>query len=353
MRVLHLINSTTSGGAEILLLKSIEKFNELYPDDVHGVATLFEKGNLISRLPEGTEHFHIGITWMNFPLKIFSLNRYLKQNRIEILHSHLFESTIASRLALPRGVKLVSTYHSDMHNPASIEYSRKRLLADRITFRKKYFTVFVSSPVMRKIVKAVAMKKYEVVPNFPSSEFKPVYIFNSRRELKIVSVGGLKEIKNYPLAVAALSTLKEHDISLDIYGDGKERDALQKLISDSGVRIRLMGDAQISSSLLAEYDLFLMTSKSEGMPISLLEAIASGLPSLLNDIDMLRETAIDAALFFSNNSSGSLKEKLTEIYTNKNILRTLSDNAKKVSENYSVEKYVRKLHGIYELLLKS
>jgi glycosyltransferase involved in cell wall biosynthesis len=354
MRILHVINSLQVGGAEILLYNSIEKFSELFPSANHHVITLFDEGYYFSKVEKKYPSKNLYVTrWSVIP-RIFQLRKYIRQNKIDIVHSHLYEATILCRLAMKsiKQARLISTYHSDMHNPYSIEFSHKRLLLDKFTYNDKYYLLFVSEAIKRDNQEQVgARKNFEVLYNFASDKFIYSYKFNPEKQLKIIAVGNLSFQKNQLLAIRAFSLMKNYNITLDIYGEGSLRQELQNQINLSDAKVQLKGTREITSSLLAQYDLFLMTSKHEGMPISLLEALASGLPSVLNDLEMLRETAQNAAIYFKKDSAEDLKDRLLEIYKNKEILNKLSENAYRVSSDYSSEKYVKRLLEIYQTLL--
>jgi glycosyltransferase involved in cell wall biosynthesis len=76
-----------------------------------------------------------------------------------------------------------------------------------------------------------------------------------------------------------------------IAGDGPERAMLEALIQDLGLRdaVELVGELDDIPSLLAESDCFVLSSTSEGMPISILEAMAAGLPVVASDVGGVHE----------------------------------------------------------------
>jgi len=79
-----------------------------------------------------------------------------------------------------------------------------------------------------------------------------------------------------------------------LVGDGPSRLRLERLVSEEGLRARItftgMVPRQRVYRLLKSSDVFIMTSQSEGLSISLIEALACGLPALLTDIPSFRET---------------------------------------------------------------
>jgi len=126
-----------------------------------------------------------------------------------------------------------------------------------------------------------------VVPNSVPDEFFE-FPENSRQDIKrFVSVGRLNAQKNYPMLIDAF--VKAHtfhpEISLDIYGDGEEQNALNDRIRKAAAEsfICLKGKTDNISETLGLYDGFLFTSNYEGMPNALMEAMAVGLPCISTD----------------------------------------------------------------------
>lgn len=100
----------------------------------------------------------------------------------------------------------------------------------------------------------------------------------------IVAAGRLEPQKNFTLAIEAMAHLSRWtDARLVILGDGSERARLTRLIDRLGLheRVRLVGHVQDISPWLARASCFLMTSRYEGYPASLVEALASGLPAVV------------------------------------------------------------------------
>jgi glycosyltransferase involved in cell wall biosynthesis len=131
---------------------------------------------------------------------------------------------------------------------------------------------------------------------------------------------------------------------VDIYGEGDLRNELQQQIDENKVNVHLKGRYDISSKLYNDYDLFIMTSKIEGMPVALIEALTSGMPSLLPDhLPVMKELAEDSAWYF--NSIEELAQLLENI--NKKELVFSSLRAKALSEKYSLRSYVNSLRNLY------
>lgn len=352
MKVLHIIDSFVVGGAETLLRNSIEVYQQRYPQVSHEVVAVFEGGPLGEEFEKLAVCHYLNASLKTLPLKLLKLHSLIRQLGVNLVHSHLYLSTLVTRMALPASVPLVSTYHTGFHDPSSIEFSKKRLWADRLTYRSQYYTIYVSEAVKAAIAPALKIdSRHAVLPNFVHQRFRPLYTFKEGNGLRLVSVGNYREQKNHSLAIEALALLPAHaGVSLDIYGSGTLENQLLEQIRQRGVAVNLKGKTSITSELLSQYDAFLMTSKHEGMPLALLEAMVSGLPSFLNDLPELRETAGSAALFFQRNSAEALAQVLLQLCENKAALKPLAQAARTEAKKFVASTYVDALQNIYQSL---
>jgi len=347
MKILYLINSLILGGAEKLLTDTVVYVNEQKKDVEQYIFTLYDK-EIMHTIPDNIKVECLYINKFNAMRKIMYMRSFIKKNKISIVHAHLFEAQLLSRFLKTKDVKIINSYHTGFHNKNSIEFSQLRLIADKITATKLDYVFFVSNKVQQDILSQINFRcRFSILPNFCNPTFYYNYRFKADDNLKIVMVGNLRQQKNYHLLLAALAKINRN-ISVDIYGEGDTRNELSKIIEHNRLNVRLKGKQKITSDLLSKYDLFLMTSKHEGMPVSLIEAITTGLPSLLNDLDELHETANDSAIYFSKHFVEDLVQKLEYIASNKTVLKELSLNTKKTAKKYSIEKYMNQLFNIYK-----
>ncbi len=349
LRVAHIIDSMAAGGAERLVLETVRFLNNQGQTENTIIFTM-AGGPLREELEAAGIHYRL-LTKTSVPGKIMELRAIAKELKVDVVHAHLLKSMLLTRLALPRKIKQVNTYHTPFHHKDSIEFSWKQLWMDRITYSSRISVLYVSNAVKSGIAPAIPItRNHKVLPNFVVG-FEERYHFKPESSLRMVMVGNLREQKNYPLALEAMRNLGDPKVSLDIFGYGELNEELQHVITENQLNVRLMGKQTITSALLAGYDLFLMTSKHEGMPLALIEAIMTGVPALLNDIPELRETARDAAMYFERDRVDGLVGKVEEILANKGMLKVLSRNTQSLAYAYTVQHHMKELEKTYEFRL--
>lgn len=105
-------------------------------------------------------------------------------------------------------------------------------------------------------------------------------------EIVMISMGDLIKRKNYKTAIEAVAKTNNSKIKYLICGEGPEKDNLIKLTNELGIReqIEFLGFREDIKELLSASDIFLFTTLQEGLPRSLMEAMASGLPCIASKI---------------------------------------------------------------------
>ena len=350
--ILYLIDSLTLGGAETMVTNTLNYLSLKYPDSKISLFTTLEAdGILFKKLSKNVNYLHVNCRGLNFLGGILSIKKYVRENKVTHVHTHLYHSIFVGRLVTNSMTALIETYHNLEYDPSSVFYSKWRVELDKITFKKKTTSIYVSEDVKKSIEKSRPKTHINLVlNNFGGVDFMYNYKLNSASSLKLIAVGTLNEDKNFLFALESFSHLKQADISLDIYGEGFLREELTAYIESNNINVRLMGSVSITMEIFENYDAFLMTSLNEGMPISLLEALNFGLPCILpNHLTVMKQVAGKAGLYFSINDVESLKNLLLNLLKDKLLLQAMSLESRTQRALFSIDAHVSKLADIYKL----
>jgi glycosyltransferase involved in cell wall biosynthesis len=144
-----------------------------------------------------------------------------------------------------------------------------------------------------------------VLHGVDTASFQPAKAIGARDPLGILpeafvigSVGRLEPQKSHDVLVRAfgdfLSQQSELDPHLVLAGDGPERDALERLVRELRLesRVHFLGHVEANWALYRSFDVFALASAWEGLPFSLLEAMASGLPVVATDVGGVRDAIV-------------------------------------------------------------
>lgn len=296
LRIAHVIQNLNYGGMERVIHSLARRLPRL-GFEIH-ILVLEYFGHFANGL-EGAATLH-----QVPPMSALSLIRpteltaVLRSIAPDIVHTHSglwLKGVRAARMA-----RVPHTVHTDHGRPDPVPLSEQ--LIDRWASHSTDVVVAVSEPlagVLRRSVVSdpskvrVITNGVDLEPGHPDSDRTAL-----RRELGIPdaavvigTIGRLEPIKNYGLAIRSFAQMPLPAQGapapwLLLAGDGSERAELESLATSLGVsdRVRFLGWRNDTALLYAAFDLFTLTSRSEGTSISLLEAMSSGLCPLVTDV---------------------------------------------------------------------
>lgn len=281
---------------------------------------------------------------------IRQLRRLIKAHDVKLVHSHLLFSTLIARLACPKPVQLISSYHSLLHDKTSPQYSRQLLLLDRFTYRKRFHTLFVSETVKNCIAPQVGIKdNFTVLPNYIEDIFfeekaQPNF---SRRPLRCLVIGSFRPERNHQLLIDLLRLWADAPIQINMYGKGP-LEAELKAQADGLPQLRFCGFEANIAPVMASCDMLLAPSRHEGFGLAVGEAMAAGLPVLAADISAFREVCGDAAMYFNPLQAESLKERLKAVLAGEVDRAFYAQKGRKAAERFQKESYLNALDAWYD-----
>ena len=189
------------------------------------------------------------------------------------------------------------------------------------------------------------LKKAVVLPN----PLNPVFLEEEdyqEREKKIVLVGRLDSNKNQKLAIQAFQEIcdKFPEYKMEIWGDGEDYDVLKQYVKEAGLeeRVLLPGATDHVKEKIKSASLYLLPSNTEGMPNSLMEAMALGLPVISTDCPCggpaeLIQDGING-LLVPVKDVVSMAHAMERVLQDKEFQNKLGQNAMKIRENLHPDK---------------
>ena len=136
------------------------------------------------------------------------------------------------------------------------------------------------------------------------------------------------------------------------FGDGPLREELQKQVEDLGIsdKVYLAGEVSDVRSYLLKADIFASSSLYEGLPLSMLEAMAAGLPIVANNVGGIPDIIKDGynGYLIPLGEKEKYIEALDEIISNEEHRKVLADNARALSAEYDESKTVEGYEQLYQ-----
>jgi len=368
--IVHIIDNLARGGAETMLVTVTKNL----PDYNNIIVTLYPQNEFASDLRcDQLLCLNLSSPLM-IPFAAIKLRSVIRQHKVEMVHSHLFWSTVVARLGVPKNIPLITTIHTFVKT--SVEYKPLRMrVIEKLTYLyRKSVIIAVAQGALDEYFDFIKVKPYKAYILYT---FVDTAIFNNDfahepkqagDTFKIVTVGNLKVQKNHqflltafkllaaePWPVSSPTTLKtlNTSIHLDIYGKGPLDVSLQKMIDKYQLNVTLKGQVTDIQKIIGQYDLYVMSSLYEGFALSVLEAMALGMPMLLSDIASFREQCEDAAAYFTLADPADFIAQLLALKSNPIRLAELGQEAKRRATSfYTLTQHIVQLKTIYLNTLK-
>ncbi|GLY19496.1 hypothetical protein Kisp01_65100 [Kineosporia sp. NBRC 101677] len=219
-----------------------------------------------------------------------------------------------------------------------------------------HLPVLEAIPQLSALVTLTERQREDIVRRFDTAD--NVYVIpnpvtepsvgdeKARQAQRFVMIGRLERQKQIEDAVRAFATVvaEEPGATLDIYGEGSLREELQNQLRTSGLEhaVRLRGYDAAAKEQLHTATALLLTSRFEGYPLVVLEALARGCPVIAYDIAYgPREQMRSAGFLVRPGDTGELADQMLRLVRDPDLLARLSTAARAEAGTHSVQQYLR------------
>ena len=276
----------------------------------------------------------------------------LKRVRPDILCTYNFgalEAAIANRL----GPGLPHVHFEDGFGPdeSPSRQRRRRVILRRLLLRNSF--VVVPSRTLETVATGTwRLRRVRRISNgVDIAKFAQADRPARDGALVIGSVGALRREKNYGRLISAFADISGQTTArLVIHGDGPERAALQSIARDRRIAVDFPGATATPESAYASFDIFALSSDTEQMPLSLIEAMAAGLPVVATDVGDVKETLApeNARLVAPLGDDGAYSAMLARLAGDSDLRRRLgAANAEKARASLGLEAMAAAHRALY------
>ena len=270
---------------------------------------------------------------------VFKLRKAIRASNTQVIISFLTKQNIYTILAcLGLGRKVIISERNDTTRQ---QFKRSWLLLRKWLYNYADVVTANSRVAITGMQQYVNKNKLKILPNPVEIPLQP-----ARPQLSqtVLNVGRLTKTKNHAFLIEAFSQLKKNgsDWRLLIAGNGEEQANLEILIKSKGMEkcIELAGQVENITSCYQDASIFVITSKHEGTPNVLLEAMASGLPSIIADnlpgAMKLVENNVHG-FYYREGDIEDLKNKFTLLMKQPRLRKEMGDAARSSVHQYSIE----------------
>ncbi|WP_353063652.1 glycosyltransferase family 4 protein [Tunturibacter psychrotolerans] len=363
MKILHIISSGGMYGAEAVILNMSRTLNENSHSSILGVFSNSANPNLQLHevaTAQGIESHLISCAGQIDRTVPSSIRELVARANADVVHAHGYKADIYCYFAL-RGssLPLVSTCHTWYDNDLTVSLYGA---ADRFILRNYGAVVAVSEDVRHRLLKAgVRKEKIHIVRN--GIDLRP--FDNAAPSLREIS-----SPDNAPIVglIGRLATEKGVDIFLRaaarvladlpatkfvVIGEGPDREQLELLIDELQTRnnVFMLGRRDDMPSVYASLDIMVSASRHEGLPMAILEGMASGRPVIATAVGAVPDVIVDGhtGVLVPSENVEALAAKIVTLLNNAAQRENLGAAAKRlIEEEFSAERMTTDYLHIYE-----
>ncbi len=363
--ILHLTETSEPGGSETVLAYIAK---HLDPKHYRSSVCLLNEGWLSGHLKKiGVDYTIIENKRSFDPIFLSQLTRLIKRERIDLVHTHEFGmnvyGSIAARVCF---VPMIGTIHSRLY----FTEKKRRMLAYKLAIALCSQMVTVCEDLRmfmheklrlrnaNKIVtiyNGIDLEKYAIKSSFGKLCSQ---LSIPAGTLVAGTVGSLFKVKGIPYLLEATKKVVSHfpNFRLLIAGEGDQESVLKQKTLSLGLEqtVSFLGFRNDIPELLNLFDIYICSSISEGLSLSILEAMAAGKPVVATQVGGNPELVIPGKNGFlvSPGDPYALAEKILILLKDKNLRELMGRTGKKIAEEkFSLEKMVKNYQNLYEKLL--
>ena len=354
MKILHITSSLKVGGAESLL---VDLLKDLKERGIENSVLYFHEGPNVEKIKNmQIECIKVEPLFKMYdPIFLFNFFRLIKKINPDVIHSSLwaanFLSTIASKIFK---IPILCSIHLASNLEDKSSDSRIRAFLEKITFKADSLVAVSHSLKYELVQKYPQLKnKIEVIENGIDVNRFGCSLQRQSSNFIIGTVGRFIPRKNHKLLIEAFSELHKiyPETELHLVGQGPLENELKNLVFNFGLvsEIKFI-KTDDASQLYKNFDCFVLPSDQEGLSIALLEALASGVASIVVGKDRKHD-------LISQNENGLIvkKEKnelifaISKLILDPDLKIELSQNGRELANSkYSLDKMVSSYIEVYK-----
>ncbi len=358
MKILHIITSLDTGGAEKLMVDLLPRLQE---NEVEAELAIFDG----TRTPfyedlekRGVKVIPLSNNSVSSPLHIIRLMRLLP--KYDIVHSHNGWCQLYVAIAsIFCKATLCTTEHSNTNHRRRWKWYKQ---IDRWMYVRYKKIICISDAVKANLHKEVGVKedKLKVVYNgidvgrYANATPIEEYLKYNKNKKLVVMVAGFRKMKDQDTLIKAMALLPE-SYELWLAGDGERRAEIESLVASLNLenRVKLLGVRTDLPSILKTADVVVMSSHSEGFGLAAVEGMAAGRPVIASNVPGLAEIVAGAGLLFEHADPQSLKTLIEEVCSDKEYYERVADKCQERAWQYDISSMVKSYITVYKEITNS
>ena len=347
MRILHVISSLGIGGAERLISDMLPQMKTAGVD-----VSLLVYRRLYNAFEKNLEDVGVNIISLEAknnlsPKIIFSLANVMKG--FDIIHVHLFPALYQVAVAnVFCRKKLLFTEHSTTNRRRQSRFFRK---IEGVVYGQyiRLISVSVETQDSLKVWLNEESRRFSVISN--GIDLNVYRLAKSKNDYPytLLMISRFGQEKDHKTLINALQWLCE-DVHVTFVGDGDTKTSCEELACKLGVaeRCHFMGVQSNIPYWVSKADIGVLSTHWEGLPLTIIEMMAGGLPVIASDVDGVRQVVDGAGLMFPEGNDRALADMINQLITNPYYRKQIAERCFERASLYDIRQTVQSYIEIYQ-----
>lgn len=353
MKILHVITSLRTGGAEHLMVDLLPKLRDL-GNEVEIAVFDSHRTTFYNQLMNAGIKIHgFSETDGVYSLRhIFRLRKFMKN--YDVIHTHNTACQMFAALVKSNDNIIVTTEHSTSTRRRNYRIFR---YIDKWMY-KQYDKIICIAKPSENSLKGYVGDSYPIVTILNGID---VTRFANAQKIDlglggykvITMVAGFRYEKDQPTLIRCLLHLPD-DYHVVLVGDGEKRHEIESLITDLGLneRVHLFGLRNDVPRILKSSDVIVMSSHREGLSLSNVEGMSSGNPFVASDVEGLREVTKGYGVLFPHEDSKALAEIILHLTTDEAYRNEIVEKCIERAKQYDISVMAENYNKVYKELIE-
>jgi glycosyltransferase involved in cell wall biosynthesis len=370
--VLFIIDSFEQGGSERQALQLLTQLHESGRVNVR-LACLQDKGSLkadAERLGIGQIHEYPLTSFydLNFAKQIRRLVRYIKENQIDVVHTHCFYTNIfgmtgAYLARVP--ARITSKGETDgFRSPVQKRAERMsfrlahRVIANCLVVRNQLIREGVNPKRIIQHYNGLDLDRMKAAAGLTREASLKIFVLPEGRRFITIVANLRNPVKDHQMFLRAAARVRTTvpDAAFVVAGEGELMPGLRQLAADLGIadHVHFIGRCDDVASLLLASNVGALSSKAEGFANAILEYMAAGLPVVATDVGGVREAIVEGETghIVASGDYEAMAARIIQVLKDDENARMMGARGKAiVSEKFSSEHHLHNTLELYDELL--
>lgn len=359
MKILHIITSLATGGAEKLMVDLLPRLrdegNEVELLCFDGRRTQFYKQLEATGIK--IYSFKAGANLYN-PWNIVRIARLLRKGKYDFVHTHNTAAQLfAAAAKVLCSVVLVTTEHTTSNRRRDWKWYAP---IDRWMYRRYNAVICISDQAETNLRRYLGKGQYNIctiyngidIERFAVAEADSNLLRRKRKKKAIVMVAGFRYQKDQDTVIRAMVLLPKDKYELWLVGDGERYGVLENLAKECGVEnnVCFLGLRNDVPNVLSAADIVVMSSHFEGLSLSNLEGMASGKPFIASDVDGLHEIVTGKGLLFPHGNAKAFADLVINLSEDEGLKERVVAACQEKAGQYDIKVMAKKYNDLYKTL---